>query len=212
MTQDEFLILAGTGLAIVVLALFMDSPYAWILFFGYLLVGLPALFIYLKRKPKPEHDQSWRSASIENDAMRALRSRLQAGAELKSLQCDEFERSVAHYDQAIQAFLAVRERCSSGGDPAREKVQKLFTGIMDRLQKIDIHLRTLSTFDTTSLIKKIQSLQSKTRMSDLDRAELKMLHEKTEHRERILSDVVDALRANEQALREIIEIGGRLES
>lgn len=205
----EFQIPAGLGLAVAVTALLTDSAYAWVVTFGYLMLGLPGLIFYFREKPRQEPDRSWRNAKLETDADRAVRAKLQAFLIGRHAHSEEVERAVKQYEKVFLAYQGLLQRVRRAQSPEVLQGRKKVEEVVGRLGK-SAHLFTqLATLDSSQLVKRIQTLTSKANLSDYDRAELQSLRGKIEVRDSLLSDLIDHLRANDRLLVELASLGRR---
>lgn len=202
----EFQIPASIGLVVSVVALLTDSPYAWVITFGYLMLGLPGLIFFLRERPKPERDQSWRKQNFESEADRAVRARLQTFLGQRFAHEEEVERGLAHYDQAQLLCQELLQRVRYEDSPELLDGRKKAAEIITRLGKCAHLCSQLATLDSTQLVKRMQTLSSKGNLNDYDRAELQSLMSKIEARDGLLSNLIDHLRANDRLLVEIARL------
>jgi len=202
----EFQIPAVVGLGFSVAALLTDSPYAWVVTFGYLMLGLPGLILYLRERPKPAQDQSWRAQALETDADRAVRAKLGSFLGGRFAHEEEVERGLAQYDQAQLVCQDLLQRVRRADSQGLLAGKKKFAEIMSRLGKCAHLCAQLATLDSAQLVKRIQALTSKGNLSDYDRAELQSLRGKIDARDGLLSNLIDHLRANDRLLAEIAQL------
>lgn len=202
----QFQIPAAIGLGVSVAALLTDSPYAWVVTFGYLMLGLPGLILYLRERPRPEQDQSWRRQTVETASDRAVCAKLRTFLDGRFLHSEEVERALAQYESAFAAYRELLARAR--GADSREVVEgrKRLAEIVTRLSKSAQIFSQLAAVDSQQLIRRIQALGSKSNPNDYDRSELQALHDKIELRERMLSDLIDQLRFNDKLLNEILRL------
>ncbi len=205
--KNEFLYPAGVGLAVVVLLLLTDSPYAWVATFSYFMLGLPGLTIYLRGRARAPVDQSWRHEPMETEGDRATVEKLRSLlATPKFPHPEEVERALGQFDQAVAMNQAVLLRLRSFDSPDRLNAQQIYTGIMARLKNCAHHCSQLTAIDSGYVMRRIQALNSKSQMNEYDQVELQSLQSKLSAREQILHDLIDALRANERALKDLARL------
>jgi hypothetical protein len=205
--KNEFLYPAGGGVAIVVILLLTDSPFAWVATFSYFLLGLPGLIFYLKGRARPPIDQSWRYAPVETGNDLATIEKLKKFQEsTRFSHSEEVERALSQYDQALVMYKMILLRVRSVDSPARHQAQQIFIGIMGRLKSCVHHFSQLMTIDSSYVMRRVQALNSKSQMNEYDQVELQSMQSKITSREQILHDLIDALRANDRALAELAHL------
>lgn len=210
--MNQFLVPAGFGVAVVVLLLLTDSAYAWVATFGYLMLAVPGLIIYLKGRARAPVDRSWRFEPAESEAERAVADKLKSFLGAKFPHTDEVERALAQYDQALAHYKALLLRVRSKIDPELAEGQKNLGAILSRLRSCGNCCTQLASIDYPYLIKRMQALNTKSQPNDYDQAELQSLQAKINAREQILSDLIDALRANDRALADFARLAPRPKS
>lgn len=201
--QRDFWYPAGIGLAVVVLALLFNSPFAWVLFFFYAVVFVPYLTLHLRGKEKALERQKWVANLGEANVYRRLREELAKIAAKPGLLISEIERAIRQHDQAVAMFKLLQLEVRGPNDLSLLKGRHLLKSIMERLMTVIGLLSALTQQDPATWQKKLQVLKAKPRLDDFDRSEIQAIEERIAAREQQLKKMVDLFRDNDRAIGDL---------
>lgn len=205
-SRNEFLIPSGAGFLFVAFSMLSDSPYSWILFFGFTFLLLPGLFFYVRNLAPPSNGEDWRSGPQEAPSGQSIRAVFAKGLEQKSLHYDEYMNALNQYDQSVHLFALIRSRTHDADEKTLQQAQGHYSTVQTGLATCANLLGALAALESGQLIRKIQSLNSKPQMTEQELNEMKSLEQKTKRREQLLNEFVDVLHSNDRAIRELVNL------